>query len=103
MTNLQSDTVMNDSTLVLIYKDQIQGKVSVSMNGTCRYLSDSIAFKVLPTVNSISLGPDVYLCLDSELVLPSRKGICRLCMAGWIRCRYDAGSRTQQILSNGHQ
>ena len=74
MTNLQSDTVLNDSTLVLIYKDQIQGKVSVSMNGTCRYLSDSILFKVLPTANSISLGPDGFLCPDSALVLRPAKG-----------------------------
>jgi gliding motility-associated-like protein len=73
-TNLQSDTVLNDSTLVLIYKDQFQGKVSVSMNGTCRYLSDSISFKVLPAEKSISLGPDGYLCPDSSLVLRPAKG-----------------------------
>ncbi len=73
-TNLQSDSVLNDSTLVLIYKDQFQGKVSVSMNGTCRFLSDSISFTVLHAEKSVSLGPDAYLCPNSTLVLRPATG-----------------------------
>jgi gliding motility-associated-like protein len=73
-TNLQADSILNDSTLQLIYKDQFQGKVYVSMNGTCGHLSDSIPFKVLPAEKSIALGPDGYLCPDSSLVLRPATG-----------------------------
>ena len=73
-TNLQSDSILNDTTLRLIYKDQYQGKLSVSMNGTCKPLSDSIMFTVLSAGTSVSLGPDGWLCRDSSIVLRPAKG-----------------------------
>ncbi len=73
-TNLQSDSILNDTTLQLIYKDQYQGKLSVSMNGTCKHLSDSIMFTVTSAGTPISLGPDGWLCPDSSVILRPAKG-----------------------------
>ena len=71
---IQSDSILNDTTLQLVYKNEYHGKLSISMNGTCKHLSDSIMFTVLPAGISLSLGPDRWLCPDSSVVLRPTKG-----------------------------
>ncbi|HEY2648675.1 MAG TPA: hypothetical protein VGI38_05760, partial [Puia sp.] len=73
-SNIQSASTPSDSTLQLIYRDEFHGQLKAVMTGTCKNLSDSLLFTVLPAGASISLGPDGWLCPDSTTVLRPAKG-----------------------------
>jgi len=73
-TNIQSYQMPTDTTLQLIYRDQFQGTITASMNGTCSNLSDAKPLTVLPAGKPISLGANTWLCPDSTLVLRPATG-----------------------------
>jgi gliding motility-associated-like protein len=69
MTNIESYTMPNDTTLQLTYRDQFKGTVTASMSGTCSNLNDTKQLTVLPAGKPVDLGADTWLCPDSTLVL----------------------------------
>ncbi|MBS1601673.1 MAG: hypothetical protein JST42_03320, partial [Bacteroidetes bacterium] len=73
-TNIQSYSLLNDTAIQLVYRDQFQGPITAAMTGTCSSLNDSKQLTVLPADKPVSLGGDAYLCKDSILVLRATKG-----------------------------
>ena len=71
---IQSFQVINDTSLLVRFKQQWQGWLHASMRTACGELRDSLRITIAPSPGQVNIGPDTAICASNTISLNAHSG-----------------------------